>query len=452
MNSIYNALADIVGEDYASAQHEDLFTYSKDLGTSEPILPDYVAVPRNVEELQKIIILANREKTPVIPLGGGMSLAGIALPLRGGIMIDMKRMDDIIEVNEKSRYAVVDAGVSHGKLSAYLKKNHPSLMHSMPDAPPAATVGGNLAIHGQGDLAHPHGFNSDMINGLEVILPTGEICKFGSCSVGAGWFTQHPLPDMGFFLGWGGATGIITKVSLRLFPCKKIREMDLFLVEDPELVPDVLYELTHVGMAEDLAAFSGAIPPVTDRLHHISIFVSGDSQEELEFKRHLMYDERLSKFIEQGTGGIVATAQDIERPKTSKSADWKKGGGFEYVGSVMPVTAYAECYRKGVEISARHDIPYTVVGRVIGASHSMMFAWSYAFNRADPVTVRHAKEALHETDDLVPGLGGTIWKPAVYGQQLVMDNMDKNTLQLMKKLKNTLDPNGIMNPGNWEVA
>ncbi|MBT4263183.1 MAG: FAD-binding oxidoreductase [Deltaproteobacteria bacterium] len=452
MNTVYNALADIVGEDYASAQIEELVTYSKDLGTSKPKLPDYVVVPANTEELQQIIRFANREKVPIVPLGGGMSLAGIAQPLRGGILIDMKRMDRIIEVNEKSRYTVVEAGTSHGKLSAYLKKHHPDLMHSMPDAPPAATVGGNIAIHGQGDLAHPHGFNSDMINGLEVILPTGEICKFGSCSVGSGWFTQHPLPDMSFFLGWGGATGIITKVSLRLFPCKKIREMDMFLVEDPELIPDVLYDLTHVGMAEDLAAFSGAIPPFSNKLHHISIFVSGDSEDEIEFKRRLMYDERLAKYIENGTGGIVATAQDIERPKTSKSADWKKGGGFEYVGSIMPVTAYAECYRRGVEISERHDIPYTVVGRVIGSSHAMMFAWSYAFNRADPATVQHAKEALHETDDLVLGLGGTIWKPAVYGQQIVMEHMEPNTLQLMNNLKNMLDPNGIMNPGNWEVA
>ncbi|MBT7153398.1 MAG: FAD-binding oxidoreductase, partial [Deltaproteobacteria bacterium] len=269
MNTVYNALADIVGEDYASAQIEELVTYSKDLGTSKPKLPDYVVVPANTEELQQIIRFANREKVPIVPLGGGMSLAGIAQPLRGGILIDMKRMDRIIEVNEKSRYTVVEAGTSHGKLSAYLKKHHPDLMHSMPDAPPAATVGGNIAIHGQGDLAHPHGFNSDMINGLEVILPTGEICKFGSCSVGSGWFTQHPLPDMSFFLGWGGATGIITKVSLRLFPCKKIREMDMFLVEDPELIPDVLYDLTHVGMAEDLAAFSGAIPPFSNKLHHI---------------------------------------------------------------------------------------------------------------------------------------------------------------------------------------
>jgi FAD/FMN-containing dehydrogenase len=151
-------------------------------------------------------------------------------------------------------------------------------------------------------------------------------------------------------------------------------------------------------------------------------------------------------------GGIGAAGEQIQRPQISKSADWKKGGGFEYVGSIMPVSAYPECYRRGAEISARHDIPYTVLGRVIGSSHGMMFSWSYAFNRADHDSVRHAREALHETDHLVLELGGTIWKPAVYGQQLVMQRMDPNTLQMMKKVKAMLDPNGIMNPGNWEVA
>jgi glycolate oxidase len=451
MGSIYHTLVDIVGEDFVSNQPEDLFTYSKDLGTSEPKWPEYVVVPKTTEEIQKIVLFANQEKIPIVPLGGGMSLAGLALPLKSGITMDMKRMDQIIEVNEKGRYMVVEAGISHGKVMSYLHKHHPNLMHSEPGAPPAATIGGNLAIHGQGDLAHPYGFNSDMVNGLEVILPTGEIARFGSCAIGSGWFTMHPLPDLGLFLGWGGTTGIITKVSLRLFPYKKFREMDQFVVEDEELVPEVLYQLTHVGLSEDLLVQSSEIPPLYDRLHHISINVTGDSKEELEFKRHMLYDVTLSNYIRRGVGGIASVSLDIQRPQISKSADWKKGGGFEYVGAIMPVSAYPECYRRGADISYRHQIPYTVLGRVIGCSHGMMFSWSYAFNRADPETVRHAREALQETDELVMEVGGTIWKPAVFGQKLVMDKMDTTTLQLMKKVKNLLDPNGIMNPGNWEV-
>ncbi len=451
MDTIYPSLVHIVGEGYASFRREELFTYSKDLGTSEPKWPDYVAAPKTAEQVAEILKLANREKVPVVPLGGGMSLAGLALPLKGGIALDLKRMDRIIEVNEKGRYAVVEAGVSHGKLTAYLHNQHPHLMHSEPGAPPAATIGGNLAIHGQGDLAHPYGFNTDMINGMEIVLPTGEICKFGSCAVGAGWFTLHPLPDVGLFLGWNGATGIITKVSLRLFPYKKFREMEIFVVEDENLIPEILYELTHLGLTEDLVAFSSAIPPFSDRLHHVSINVTGDSEAEIELKRRLIFEVKLAKYIESGVGGIAAVSQAIQRPQVSKSADWKKGGGFEYVGSIMPVSAYPECYRRGAEISTRHHIPYTILGRVIGCGHAMMFSWSYAFNRADEKTVRHAREALHETDNIVMDLGGVIWKPAVFGQELLLAKMDVNTLSLMKKIKLLLDPNNIMNPGNWEV-
>ena len=452
MDPIYEALADITGKDNVSIQPEELFTYSKDLGTSEPEWPDYVAAPKTAEEVSRILQMANEKKVPVVPLGGGMSLAGLALPLQGGIVLDLKRMDRILELNEKSRYVLVEAGISHGKLTSHLHKHAPHLMHSEPGAPPAATIGGNLAIHGQGDLAHPFGFNSDMINGMEVVLPTGEICRFGSCAIGNSWYTLRPLPDANMFLGWNGSTGIITKVSLRLFPCKKFREMDIFCVEDEELVPEILYELTHVGMAEDLVATSSKLPPLTDRLHLILINITGDSKYELEFKRQLMFDNKLAKYIKNGVGGISGAGQERERPQISKASDWKKGGGFEYVGAIIPVSAYPECYRRGVEISTRHDIPYTVLGRVIGSSHGMMFSWSYAFNRADEETMRHAREALHETDELVLELGGTIWKPAVFGQKLIIDKMDTNTLMMIKKIKTMLDPNGIMNPGNWEVS
>lgn len=172
-----------------------------------------------------------------------------------------------------------------------------------------------------------------MINGLEVVLPTGEICRKGSCALGNDWYTLHPLPDLNLFMGWSGSTGIITKVSLRLFPCKKIQKRNVFVVENENLVPKILFKLTHVGMTEDLVVVSQEIPP--------------------------------------------------------------------------------------------------------------------PFNRADQDTVSHACQALHETDERVLELGGTLWKPTVFGQKRVMDRMDANTREMMKKVKTLLDPNGIMNPGTW---
>ena len=452
MDSIHQSLVEIVGKEHVSNQPEELYIYSFDLGTTEPHRPDYAVAPRTTEEVQAIVKLANKEKIPVVPLGGGLSLAGLAVPLRGGITLDMKRMDSIIEVNEKARYAVVECGVSQAQMCSYLERYHPTLTHSEPGAPGPATIGGNVAIHGQGDLAQPYGFNSDMVNGLEIVLPTGEVCKFGSCALGANWFTLHPLPDVGLFLGWGGTTGVITKVSLKLFPCRRIRGTGQFVVEDEELVPEIMHKLTHTQMAEDIIALSQAIPPFTSGLQHLTINLAADSEKELEFKQEIIWDDTLGEYIRSGAGGFLGFTQGLGRPVVSKTSDWRKGGGFEYVGAIMPVDTYPECYRKGREISERHDIPYTALGRCIGMAHAMMFSWTYAFNRADPESIRQAREALHESDDLALELGGTLWKPGLYGQKLVIDRMDPNTLNLMKRIKQLLDPNGIMNPGNWEVS
>jgi glycolate oxidase len=452
MDPIYQALVDIAGEEYVSNQPEELYIYSFDLGTAEPCRPHYVASPKTTKHIQEIVRLANKESIPVVPLGGGLSLAGLAVPLKGGIILDLKRMDTIIEVNEKARYAVLECGVSQGQFTSYLEKHHPHLTHSEPGAPPAATIAGNVAIHGQGDLAQPYGFNSDLVNGLEVVLPTGELCRFGSIAIGAGWFANHPLPDIGLFLGWSGTTGIITKVSIRLFPAKRIRGIGTFVLEHEDLVPGVIFKLTHTQMAEDIVAYSSAIPPFASELQQITVNISADSEKELEFKQEIIWDDTLGEYISRGDGGYVGFSRTLERPQFSKTSDYKKGGGFEYVGSIMPIDRYPECYRKGREISERHGIPYTVTGRCVGAGHCMMFAWTYAFNRADPESIKQAREALHETDDLVLELGGVIWKPGTYGQKLLLDRLDPGARELMRKIKKLLDPNGIMNPGNWEVA
>jgi glycolate oxidase len=452
MDAVYKSLIDIVDVDHVSNRQEELYIYSFDLGTAEPHCPDYVVSPETTQQIQKILRLANRERIPVVPLGGGLSLAGLAVPLKGGIIIDLKRMDRIIEVNEKARYAVLECGVSQAQLTSYLERHYPRLTHSEPGAPPTATIAGNVMIHGQGDLAQPYGFNSDLINGLEIVLPTGEVCRSGSCAVGAGWFTNHPLPDMNIFLGWYGITGIITKLSIRLFPAKLLRGVGQFVVGNEELVPEILFKLTHTQMAEDIIAYSRAIPPFASGLHHLTVNIAADSEKELEWKQEIIWDDILGEYIRSGDGAYLGFTPGLERPQISKTSDYKKGGGFEYVGSIIPIEKYPSCYRRGREISERHDIPYTVTGRCIGAGHAMMFAWTYAFNRADPDSIRHAREALHETDDLVMELGGVIWKPGIYGQKLLLEKLDPGTRELMKKIRMLLDPNGIMNPGNWELG
>jgi FAD/FMN-containing dehydrogenase len=206
-------LAEIVGQDYVSNRPEDLYLYSRDPGAQKPRRTDYVVMPQTVDEVQQIVRLANQEKVPLTPMGAGLTLSALTVPLRGGIVLDMKRMDSIIEVNEASRYTVIEAGVTQAALRAYLEKHHPRLQHSTPESPPTATIVGNILIQGHGHLTPRYGVNSQMVNGMEVVLPTGEVCKLGSSSISPTWFSRDPLPDlMGLFLGWLGTTGIVTKL------------------------------------------------------------------------------------------------------------------------------------------------------------------------------------------------------------------------------------------------
>ena len=215
---IIRELENIVSKDFASSNQEDLFIYSQDPGASLPRQVDYVVMPKTTLEVQKIVQLANKEKLPIVPMGGGLTLSGLVIPINGGIVLDMKRMDQIIEINEMSKYALIEAGVTTGQLLSHLNENYPSLQPPVPDAPPSATIAGNVLIHGSGYLSQKYGDHGAMINGLEVVLPNGEVCKCGSCAISDYWFARGPIPDfIGLFTSSFGTMGIVTKLSIQLF-------------------------------------------------------------------------------------------------------------------------------------------------------------------------------------------------------------------------------------------
>ncbi len=460
MSDITLSLAEIVGEDYVSNKEEEVYLYARDPGLMPAHEPDYVVVPQTAEEIQKIVRLANKEKIPVVPMGAGMALTGLVIPLKGGIVIDMKRMNKILEVHEKARHVIVEGGTSHGLLKSYLEKNYPRLRHSIPDSPSTATIAANVMIHGQGRLTQQYGFNSDMVTGLEVVLPSGEICKVGSCAVSPDWFSKGaPLPDLsGLFLGWFGATGIITKVGLGLYPRKRMRDVEIFVTDREDLVPDIVFELTHTEMTEDIVIFSQPLPLIFKGNHHVTMFITGDTEEELEFKRKMVWDA-LDGFIKSKDGGFMwvqsgmkPTLLEMPQRSVTRFADIKKGGGFEYSGPILLVERYPECTRKVEELSSKYNLGYSGMARIIGKGHCMMYGFAFTFNRADPDMMDRVRKALHEISDYALDIGGVFWKATVEEQRMALDRMDPHTRNLMKMIKQNLDPNGIMNPGNWEVT
>ncbi len=452
---IYALLIGIVGEDRVSESQEELFLYSRDSGAQHPRKVDYVVMPKTVEEVQKVVLLANENKIPITPLGGGFTLSALVVPNKGGIVLDMKRMDGIIEVNEINRYAVIEAGVSQAALQSYLAKNHPDLQHSTPEAPPTVTVVGNALIQGHGHISPRYGINSDMIAGMEVVLPTGEICKIGSCSVSPYWFTRGPLPDLpGLFIGWFGTTGVVTKLSIKLYPKPKYRDVMAFVTDDVDSITKAIFEANHLDLLEDFFLISQEKPEWMNRVFFI-IIVSGHLKEELELKRKAY--KRL--FQEFNGGGTIEFVEDLHPalrkrfldvpPLAALAADFRKGGGFEYTGAILPIDKVPDAWRKGIEIAHKYGMICSYVHQVL-MGNSIMFGFNYSFNRADEEDIEKTRKALEESNRFTYELGGMVWKGEVGAQKLTMEKMDPNTAALIQRVKRLLDPNGIMNPGNWE--
>jgi glycolate oxidase len=453
---LLSRLAEIVGPDYVSDRPEDLYLYSRDPGAQKPRRADYVVMPKTVAEVQQIVRLANREKVAITPMGAGLTLSALTVPLRGGIVLDMKRMDKIIEVNEASRYAVIEAGVTQAALRAYLEKNYPHLQHSTPESPPTATVAGNILIHGHGHLTPRYGVNSQMVNGMEVVLPTGEICKLGSCSVSPNWFSRDPLPDlMGLFLGWLGTTGIVTKLSIQLFPKPAFRDLLLHVADSAELIPKIIAELSQINLLENCFIITQEKPRWAQRIYYI-IVISGESQEEFEVTKKT-HQRIFEKYKAEPVTEEKAVSALRERflgvpPFAATAADFRKGGGFEYTGAILPIEVIPQAWQSGIEIAHKYAFMYQLGIQLLPNGHSVMLAYSYPFNRADEGEAERARGALDETNRLTLELGGVVWKPELPAQKLILERMDANTRQLMDRVKKMLDPNDIMNPGNWEVT
>lgn len=457
MEEIIGKLKEIVGPEYVSAAAEERWLYSMDPGTMPASAPDVVVMPGSTEEVRRVVLLAAENRVPVVPMGAGLVLSGLMRALRGGILLDMKRMNRVLEVNEEARYAVVEAGCAQGVLKAHLERHHPTLKHSLPDAPPTATIGGNVVIHGSGHLSAAWGYHSDMLNGLEVVLPTGEVALAGSCMASPYWFGRAPLPDLcGLFLGWSGTTGVVTRLAVKLFPRWPENDIGIFVLEDPEIMPEVIRRVAGTQVVEDMTPWMGPKPDWAAGFLHMNIAWGANSREELRFKRNLIRAS-LKEYIDKKTAGFLPMPPpqkhrffELPSADLSRFADVRRGGGFEYVGAIMPVSLFPRAYEAGCEIAERYRVSWSMGARVVGAAHSMMFFYAYAFNRADPDDVARAAKALEETNEAALSLGGIPWKAEEPAQKQILARMDPGARALMERIRGVLDPAGIMNPGNWE--
>jgi glycolate oxidase len=209
-SSLLSQLRAIVGPDALISNEDELLVYECDGYVVEKRMPDVVVFPTSTEQVAAIVRACNEHDVPFVPRGAGTSLAGGTLPVGGGVMICLTRMRQILEINLRDRYAVVEPGLVNVHLTQRLKG---SGYHYAPDpsSQGACTIGGNVATNSGGPHTLKYGVTVNHVLGVEVVLPNGEIAQFG------GPCEDLPGYDLtGLFVGNEGTFGICTKIWVRL--------------------------------------------------------------------------------------------------------------------------------------------------------------------------------------------------------------------------------------------
>lgn len=240
---LLGAIAEVVGEEYVSDDDFIRHAYSKNVDATFPYRwPDLVVRPESTDEIQEIVRIANRFKTPIIPRGAGCDLSGGAKPIEeGGIVLDLTRMNKVVDLDEEAMLVTAECGITWGELNAFLMKKGFYTGTMGPGSGMAATIGGGLSNNSAGGGgAFKYGPCTEQCVGLEVVLPKGNVIKTGSA---ASVFVKKPFaryvagPDLtGLFLGDNGIMGIKSKATLRVFQKEEHVDYKTFYMDGLESV------------------------------------------------------------------------------------------------------------------------------------------------------------------------------------------------------------------------
>ncbi|MBA7565379.1 hypothetical protein ES708_07055 [subsurface metagenome] len=250
IDKVYKEIEIVVGAEYISDKDFMKAAYSRNV---DPAFPDrwadIIVRPENTEDFSDIVKIANKYKIPIVPRGGGADLVGGAT-IEGGILIDLTRMNKIIEINEKDFYCEVECGVTWGALLSELYKKDLTTGVLGPGSGFSATIGGGLSNSTAGFGSTKYGLVPNICLGVEVVLPNpqGTIIWTGAAANKyAKPFCRYGVaPDFtGLFMGDAGTMGIKTKCSLRLFPNSpyKIQKNYILKKDDYNKVFELMYKL-----------------------------------------------------------------------------------------------------------------------------------------------------------------------------------------------------------------
>ncbi|MBV9284874.1 MAG: FAD-binding oxidoreductase [Acidimicrobiia bacterium] len=460
-----DALAAIVGPTHVDPAGD---RHLQDVTENPPGHAEFVVRPETTAEVREVIVLAAERGIPITPVVAGYNVAGLAIPRNGGVVLDLTRMNEIVELDREAMYVVVEPGVTFAQLKSFLDAEAPELVYTYPFAPPFTSVMMNALLDGLNNLSMPHGAMGKWVNGVEAVLADGDVVRTGSGGVVDRWFSRAPVPDFsGLFVSTQGTTGIVTRIALQLQPRPAHRRRWLAFAEDLPSAYGVMRALARTGSFGDCGLMTwpaakqvfGAtrdLRKVDDEpFAYLMIDITGASEAELdsriELGKRILEDNGIEQRFDADDAArlVPALAKLAQLPTTLDFLLDFPGGGLTWIGSYGPGDRWVDGAQRGLDLLVEHGFPPFLVSRPMDGGHFYVLRFVANFDKGDPAGVERVRTVMGKLADAVLDHDYVPYKPSAEAARRILDRADPGFVRLLDRVRNAFDPDRRMNPGRW---
>jgi len=442
----------IVGPDNVSVRESDLDAHSIDESHITPHRPDVVVWPADTDQVSRVVRLANERGLPVVPWSGGSSLEGNPVPVQGGIVLAMYRLNKIVEIRENDLQVVVQPGIVYDALNAKLRR----LGLFFPPAPGSAavaTIGGMVSNNSSGMRAVKYGVTRNYVLKLKVVLPNGDVIEVGS----AAKKSTSGYDLLGLFIGSEGTLGVITEITLRLLGLPEAIASVVAVFGTLREATQAVYECVRYGLEPSaLEILDANTVRAANHQHNLGLretptmFVEfhgpkAGVEDQLTYLRQICDDNGCQGYE------VSLDAEKREelwraRSEARESIKFAHPGKALISGDVcVPISKFTEMVEYTQQVSREIGLPVYSFGHAgDGNVHTEVIA-----DRSVPGELERAVEGTNAIVRRSLQVGGTVAGEHGIGvaKAEFMAAEHGPALALMRQIKAVIDPKGIMNPG-----
>jgi len=426
--------------------------------------PLAIVFPENKKQVVKLVKFCNLHKIPMVPRGGGAGDSGGSLAINGGITVDTKKMDKVLQINEKSLTARVQPGILQKHLEEYLNRRGYTMNH-FPASFHTSTLGGFVSTNGTGILSSKYGKLIDMVHQLEVVLPDGKIFK--SLPV-----NRHSTgPDFSkLFIGAEGTLGIITEILCKIYPLPEKRAFLAFLLPN-------LRDGIEVGRKIMVSGLQPCIMRFYDERDTAHIL---KNQYDMEGKGcFLMIGfDGLKEVVDVQARLAHEIASGVESTELGDKQAWVWWNNrlksyyppLDYVcepwmtavtDTIAPYEDIENVYRA---MKSAVEDGFHERGAIFHAHFSHWYEWGTSIYPSFMIKdlPEDPSEAVKLYSDVLSACiraairnGGVVNEHHAVGLRLgrlIEEGYGKESFELIKKIKKALDPHNLMNPGKLGIG